>query len=341
MNPFSVLFLVHVTLAAVALGSSWSWLITAFSVISFGLLFLVDGSAGEHAHHQSAHSQSNGQMDLHLKGMWVAFLVATTSIAYFLGKIIKELKLKDSAIQNMRYQQLFQERLAGLTTLAAGAAHELNTPLGTISLIARELEIVLANEKEAIREDLSIIRAQIKRCEDIIGRLGLDYQASDFAANAPHVIRDSLEQALTQLGKLSKRVKVIAEDSCLSLVLEGPGLDQALALVLKNALDASHADSEVMVRIMQAGSDIEFLVEDSGCGMAEETLLRLGEPFFTTKEPGQGMGLGLLVVRLCVERLQGSLEIESELGMGTKVKIVVPSTSADNEMTKDNFKKVA
>jgi two-component system sensor histidine kinase RegB len=99
---------------------------------------------------------------------------------------------------------------------------------------------------------------------------------------------------------------------------------QALTALVRNALDASDGSHPVLLTAECAGGKLRFTVKDSGCGMRPETLDRVAEPFFTTKPPGRGMGLGTFLVRAYAEALNGSLEFESEAGTGTTVTLELP-----------------
>ena len=101
-------------------------------------------------------------------------------------------------------------------------------------------------------------------------------------------------------------------------------LAQAMRAVLQNALDASGPHGRVVLRVERRGELLVWTVRDNGLGMDAETLARAGDPFFTTKEPGRGMGLGLFLARSVVERLGGELRLESVLGQGVTVTIKLP-----------------
>jgi two-component system sensor histidine kinase RegB len=102
---------------------------------------------------------------------------------------------------------------------------------------------------------------------------------------------------------------------------------QALRNVLRNGLDASREDGNVLLRIASGSGFVRLVVEDGGEGMSHEILARAAEPFFTTKEPGKGMGLGLFLARSVVDRAGGTLDIESEPGKGTCVALTLPDAT--------------
>ena len=115
--------------------------------------------------------------------------------------------------------------------------------------------------------------------------------------------------------------------------VRGParGLERALRVVLMNALQASPPGSEVALRARHAGNAVAVEVEDRGAGMAPDVLARAGEPFFTTKAPGQGSGLGLFIARSLAEQLGGSLELQSRHGLGTTARITLPAVPSGRE----------
>jgi two-component system sensor histidine kinase RegB len=102
-------------------------------------------------------------------------------------------------------------------------------------------------------------------------------------------------------------------------------------VILTNALQATPGEGGVSLRALCASRGIEVEVTDGGAGMEAGVLARAGEPFFTTKEPGQGTGLGLYIARTLVEQLGGALELASERGRGTTARITLPRTQVQRE----------
>ena len=213
------------------------------------------------------------------------------------------------------------EWLASLAALAAGAAHELGTPLGTIALASKEVELAAGRLQDAgVLEDAQLIRSQVERCRRILDRLtALDQDGlGPVRALVPwgHVLAELREDPALAAGLTLDQGALREEEA-----LVPPDLALALQPLLKNALDASQAAS---LRVEQASAGWTFCVEDSGPGMSPETAARALEPFFTTKEHGRGMGLGLYTARLIAERHGGSLRLDSSVGTGTRVTLELP-----------------
>ena len=323
-NPFSFLYLVEIAVAALILRPRWTWTLVAVALIGSGALFVLpqagflDGMS--HADH----------MLWHQRGMWVAFGVAATFIVYFLMRVRRDLEAReaDLALASRRAHQ--QERMVSLATLAAGAAHELATPLGTIAVAARELERLLQRATdEGALEDVRLIRAQVDRCRAI-----LDGMAADAGQSAGEQAR------ALPLGELVRAaLDGLSDEPRIELALDGldgerlcvppRALARAVNSLLKNAQDASPPGATVTLQARRDGQLARIEVRDRGAGMAPSVLARAGEPFFTTKAPGRGMGLGLFLTRTVVERLGGELTLTSASGEGTRAQVALPLVPRD------------
>jgi two-component system sensor histidine kinase RegB len=324
-NPFSLLYLVHITLSAIILTKRWTWLLGALSTLCFGLLFRIYRPIPALEMHHPADGTN-----LHLIGMWIGFGVAAVLVALFSGKISELLRQNEDSLLVMQAELAKRDRLASLATLAAGAAHELNTPLATIAVVARELELFATNTfqgnsytSEAVAEDSRLIRTEVDRCREILWRMSV--QGAQPAAHASEPVDagellDDVSREIQQPG----RVEISFTGEPVALTVPRRAVAQALIALTRNALEASAPDSTVRVIARQAGERFQFVVSDNGKGMSSQTLRRIGEPFFTTKEPGKGMGLGTFLVRTLAEQLGGRLTFESTPQAGTLATFELP-----------------
>lgn len=327
-NPFTFLYLVHIALAAVVLRAWWTWSLVALSLASFGALFLGDsGLAAEWFRHPDQHAL---HMQMHMQGMWIGFAVAAVFIVYFLTRIQRDLAKRDADLAQLRAQALRAERLAALATLAAGAAHELATPLSTIAVAANELERGLGRGVAGVDAiaDAQLIRQEVERCRGILDQMAIDAGQSSGEGFAAISMRGLLDAALLGLPESNRVHSELDADAAGELRIPPRAVAQALRGVVKNALQASPLGSAVTVRVKRDTQCFRIAVEDSGPGMSAEVLARAGEPFFTTKEPGAGMGLGLFLTRVVLERIGGSLAIDSQPGTGTCAVLSVPAVAA-------------
>jgi two-component system sensor histidine kinase RegB len=327
-NPFSLLFLVEITLSAVVLSKAWTWTLGGLSILGFASLFW--------AHVQipafEGHHDSEG-FSVHLVGMWIAFAVGALLITVFIGKVSEALRRQEQEALQFHTRLAHHERLASIATLAAGAAHELGTPLATIAVASRDLEMNGngASGSESIADDARLIRSQVERCSQILRQMG--GRSAEPAGEMPALV--SLQEVCAQVksdlpGAQSALVQTEAEPDATALLPVGAAR-QALSALVKNALESSAPGQRVTLAAQAAPGVIRFIVEDAGCGMNPETLNRIAQPFFTTKGTGSGLGLGTFLARLFAERMKGSLAFESEVGVGTRTTLELPRIDHDGK----------
>jgi two-component system, sensor histidine kinase RegB len=327
-NPFSLLFLVEITLSAVVLSKPWTWTLGGLSTIGFGSLFWAHVRVPVFEGHHDFEGFS-----IHLVGMWIAFAVGALLITVFIGKVSEALRRQEQEARQFQQRLAHHERLASIATLAAGAAHELGTPLATIAVASRELERY-GNElsKDAsVADDARLIRSQVERCSQILRQMS--GRGGEPACEFPTVVglKEICEQVKDGFaGDESCRIDLqVAEDA--RAVLPASAARQALLALVKNALEWTADGQRVTLAAQCTAGKVCFTVRDAGCGMAAETLGRISEPFYTTKGPGRGLGLGTFLVRLFAERLHGSLSFESEAGAGTTAILELPLIRYDGK----------
>jgi two-component system sensor histidine kinase RegB len=321
-NPFSFLYLVYVAQAAVVLPARWTWGLVVLSLGCLGVLFLKHTWLVD-AHTLHADPRKHSEfLVMHVQGMWIAFGIAAGFIVYFVSRVTRELG-------RARAYAARAEKLGSLATLATGAAHELSTPLSTIAVAAKELERDLeqgVSAQEAI-SDARLIRQEVERCREILLQMTADAGGTageGFQRTSVSGLLDAAMAGLASREQLDVHVEPGAGNCSLYVPPHAAG--QALRGVIKNALQASPPAKRVAVRVLLAGSSCRFEVKDEGDGMAPDVLARAGEPFFSTKEAGRGMGLGLFLTRVVLERLGGQIDLTSAPGIGTKAVLTMPLT---------------
>jgi len=321
-NPFTVLYLVEITLSAVILSKAWTWALGLASAAGFGLLFAAHVRLPIFEAHHTVEGFS-----AHLTGMWLAFAAGALLITVFIGKVSEALRKREQEVLALRDRLARHERLGAIATLAAGAAHELGTPLGSIAVAAKDLEFYSTEvSKDAgVAEDARLIRSQVERCRRILNRMSA--RGAEPLGEAPAIapLVEFLESVVAGLPPaarpaISVEVAGVGRDA----LLPREAARQALTALVENALAASQPGQAVRLEAQAAGGRLFLTVRDSGCGMSPDALNRVGEPFYTTKAPGQGMGLGTFLARVFAQRLDGSLTFDSEAGAGTCAILELP-----------------
>jgi two-component system sensor histidine kinase RegB len=317
-NPFALLFLVHITIAAVTLPARWSIFLAAASVLAFSSLMLLP------AHELVLRGE---QAAIDVRARWIAFCVAAAFICTFSLRMSEALRRRGTELDRARSDAEAAERLAALGTLAAGTAHELNTPLGTIAILAGELAAQLDGDR---RQEAEAIRGQVRRCKEIIGGMLAPRGGDDFEEPKEFELAPVLEATLSrwQEGRPGPRPQLNIDPKAMRARARLPvhAFERAVANLLDNAAEATEGKSgrSVRVSLARSGEELRLTVADNGVGIPEPLLRRIGEPFFTTKEPGRGTGLGLYLARNVVERQGGEMRVESNEGAGTSITLAVP-----------------
>ena len=323
-NPFSFLYLVQIALAAITLRAGWTWALVGLALIGSAVLFLWHRPLSDQISHAA-------YMNLHLRGMWVAFGVAAGFIVYFLLRVRRALEGRERELGESRRAAARQERLASLATLAAGAAHELSTPLATIAVVMKELEhhmraAGLDDDAEAAH-DIALVREQVERCRAILERMSSEAGTSVGEVFVAAAVESVVQGALVGLSpRVAIRTEIASGAQARRVRLPARAFSQALRGIIKNAQDASADGSEIVLRVSSHNEALEFEVRDQGAGIPPAILERIGEPFFSTKPTGRGMGLGVFLARAVVERLGGRVRLDSAVGVGTVAVVQLPAT---------------
>lgn len=314
-NPFIVMYAAYIWVAVVAISPVWATIVGVASIFGFGWLVVDHLRAGLLEHHRL------NDFPTHLFTMWFSGAGIAELVAHYVARARTVLGQRQTQLDEARERAARSERLASLTTLAAGAAHELSTPLATIAVAARELERNAARVAEpsavgaALKDDARLVRSELDRCQSILD--GMSGRASGglpatLEPMVPSSIARLVQDRLTDDRRQRLNVEIAPETPSPSAT--GAEMVQAISSLLKNAFDASaHADG-VVLRFGVRGAMVRIEVQDRGAGMSPDAKRRAGEPFFTTKKPGQGLGLGLFLVRTFAERSGGTLEFDGVAG---------------------------
>jgi two-component system sensor histidine kinase RegB len=347
-NPFVSLFLLPLTIAAAILPPAYAWAMAALTLAGYTFLLFVNvplppqsvelpfldtllapAPGAEHAGHaaHAGHGGMNGPdsgFALHVLGMWFNFVVSAGIIAFFLARLAATLRGRDRELAAAREDALRNEQILALGTLAAGAAHQLGTPLSTMAVVIRELE--LHHDDEAgLREDLGLLRRQIDNCKELLSQL-LNSAGKTRAESATLRPLDAYLYEIAEKWRLLQPLTPLLAEWQGALpapsILAEPTLEQALLNLLDNAADASPAEVHMTAQWNKSECLIEIL--DRGPGLAGSVAQKIGQPFFTTKRDQGGIGIGLFLSNATLERFGGKVELFNRPGGGACTRITLP-----------------
>ncbi len=313
-NPIVTLYLLWIAAGAAMLDARRAAGLAALSIGAYSVVNLVHTEVHIHDHEKA--------LQVHLVGMWVIFVFSAITICWSVLRLSAAVRRRDAQLAAAREAALRNERVVALGNLAAGAAHELGTPLTTLAVLAGEL-LREPQLPAALRPDLELMLAQIQDCKRTITELAV--QAGTTRAEGLSVLPvDEWVAQLVQRWRLQRPVIVPA----LRLAGTRPGpriaadatLGQALLNLCNNAADASPDRVEIEAR--WDARSLQLQVLDRGAGIAGELQQRLGREAVSTRD--DGLGMGLMLATAAVERCGGRLRIGARAGGGTVAEVRLP-----------------
>lgn len=305
-NPLVSLYLVPIAVAVIMLDGMRAWAIMAMTVVGYSLLVLYHRPVVAVEHH---HLDS---FTLHVAGMWLTFVLAAALITYFGTSMVNLLRIREQALAAEREENLRNEQIIGVATLAAGTAHELSTPLSSIAVIASEL----ADQAEiSNREQLDTLLAQVAICRETLGRLRMT--ASGEPSAPPLAVDDMLEELGARLALYRPRSRF--ELTCngegpVPVIQPDPTLQQALLNLLDNAAAAS--EQPVECRLNWDADTLAIDILDQGPGFQAGAAVAAGKD--------EGLGMGLLLANATIERFGGRVSLRQRPEGGAHVAIALP-----------------
>ena len=320
-NPFALLFLAPVMISAVSLSVRLTFYL--------GILTVAAATALMFAYLPLPWYPGSGLAlpVLYRFGIWTAIVLGTAFVAVYASRVAEEARRLADALAATELVLAREQHLTQLDGLAAAAAHELGTPLATITLVGKELA-TLVPISGLIRDDIVLLNQEIARCRAILGKLasmGADTGGVLETMSVAHLI----EEVVTPHRDFG--VKLL-------IALEGGGgepfckrnaaIIYGLGNLVENAVD--FAQTEVAIRAKWSQDFVTILIRDDGPGFAPEILSRLGEPYVTTRrdrraksEEGSGLGLGLFIAKTLLERSGASVVTSNGLAPATGAQVVV------------------
>jgi two-component system sensor histidine kinase RegB len=321
-NPFISLLLVPVVLAAAYLrGIHVFWVLFSCAVLYTFLMtnYLPLPPVGD---------RFGGDFMVHIYGMWGTFILSALVGAILVYSLSRTGRERDRQLAEMQQRLLRNEHIVSVGAMAAGTAHELNTPLSTIAMLAEEIELQAGND-EQLHEDAREIGLQVNHCKVRLQRL---QQAAEMArgnGGKQMPLDEALMSIIRAWSALRSEIELTKSfrlDEA-TLIYEKHALSLILMNLLNNAADASleNNSSHINISARTDGVDLHVVIEDDGKGLSKEQSTLAGNVSFSTKQ--EGLGLGLILSNATLEQLRGELRMERlpQGGMATRIRIPLDS----------------
>lgn len=315
-NPFVSYYLVPLTIAAATLPWFYSMVLSGLALTGYTALLIW-----YHPLHLHQVQHEAMLISLHLFGMWLNFALSAAFITFFVVKMAGALRRQDQLQAERREEGMRDQQLLAVATQAAGAAHELGTPLATMSVLIKELR--REYKDPLLQEDLAVLQEQVMLCKDTLQQLVRAAEADRRQAVERLPANRWLETALNRWHLMrpeaSYRYQLLGPGNAPRLA-PPPDLTQALLNLLNNAADACPDDLDV--RLDWNALELCISIRDHGAGVPLAIAEQLGKPFFTTK--GKGFGLGLFLSQASVTRAGGSVKLYNHEDGGTLTELRLP-----------------
>lgn len=345
-NPIIWVYLLPLMITAIMLPPTYAWYMVILTTSMYTMLMAYNiplPSIAPHLSHTSGINFSGmsqlealnlehaindkNYFNLHIFGMWFGFVFSACLVAFFVVELAKTLKIRERSLAQARENALRNERVVALGTLAASAAHDMGTPLGTMAIIAHELtqDYAYCNHPD-LYEKMSIMEEQINRCKEALSIMSAS--AGEMRAESGNVMLFSeyLDDVMTQwrTHKVGTKLNFFIDPdvNMEAKIIAERTLTHSLINILNNAAEATNPDLGIEFYAHWDSQWATIKICDFGAGFPEHLLQFAGQqPIASSK---QGMGVGLFLTYSTVQRLGGDIQFENRDEGGAQVTFTLP-----------------
>ena len=314
-NPFSFLLLGPVLLSATSLPPRMIVILAVFAAFCVSVLafyyYPLPWDADERPMQLPA---------VYIAGVWLATLLSLGFIGVHAWQLTEEARQLTDALAATELVLAREQHLSQLDGLAAAAAHELGTPLATITVIATELERAIEKDSP-LTEDIVLLREQAQRCRQILGKLTeLSADSEPFDRMPLSALIEEVVAPHRHFGVAINVALAPQHDAAEPVGGRNPAILYGLGNLVENAVDFAQGNVEVAAD--WSGDDVSVTITDDGPGFAPEIMDRIGDPYVTSRrrrkmnvgnEGGGGLGLGFFIAKTLLERAGATLEFENRV----------------------------
>jgi two-component system sensor histidine kinase RegB len=321
-NPFISYYIVPLVIAAAVLPWRDTWLIAGSSLLAYSALLYYHLPFPLFSPH--AAMSHGGGASMHILGMWFNFLFSAGLITFFVVRMAATLRQQEALAAARREDQLRNDQIMAVAALAAGTAHELGTPLSTMTVLVDEM---LQDESlgEQSRQDCKLLKSQIDLCKGTLSELSRTAELSSVRQTRILAVGDFARDTLERWAVRRPGVVYSLDCSPDSPAIEvDPSLSQALENLLNNAADT--LSEKVAVTVSWDRETARIAVRDWGQGIPPEKLEQLGKPIIHADR--SGLGIGLMLSQASVERHGGHIELRNHRDGGTLATLALPIARA-------------
>ena len=316
-NPFSMLMLVPVTVSATILSLRSTVLLGVLSLVCLSIVTIS---------HQALPWYGDGLVlpGLYVAGIWIALVLGMGFITVYAWRVAAEARRMSDALAETQMALAREQQISSLGGLAAAAAHELGTPLSTITLVVREMQRE-AEGGGGLTDDMDLLLLETERCREILAELSRDPRRegeSPFEQLALPALVDSIAAPLRKITSPVEITEHMASGLTMPIVRTSPEIRHGLRNIIENATDFAATRVDVTITVLP--SIVALVIADDGPGFAYTVLGELGEPYVSTRRADGGMGLGLFIAKTLLERTGAQVTFHNAVSGGAEVAVQWP-----------------
>ncbi len=319
-NPFVSLYLIPIAIASAALSARYIWLTSIICVAYYSFLMLF------YVPLPPIHSDYGSDFNAHIFGMWINFILSAVLMATIVAGISRSIHKRDKSLAKAREEALGNEKIVAMGTLAAGVAHEISTPLSTMTMITDEL-LHLPDPDQQTHPDLRLMRKQIDICKERIKEL-LDH-AGHSRSEGGHAVPlcQFIDRIIDQWQVMRPEIecRVLFDEPFQNpTILAEQTIAQSITNLLNNAADATleEGNKRVTITVFNLQQELKIQIDDEGPGIPPELADQMGKIPFSTK--ASGFGIGLALSNASLGRFGGGITLTNRPGQGVRTEVKLP-----------------
>lgn len=305
-NPLISYLLVLLAVAATLLPQM---MVNAYALVTTALytLFLVLDLRSE-----ATHLDHDSNFQLHLVGMWVTFVVSAILITFFITRMAQTIRQREVTLAQARENEMRNEQLVAIGTLAAGTAHALGTPLSTMAVLLNELDQQSEEDLKSgpLKGDIRLLREQVTRCRDSLQSLTRFYNRPDRPAGSlslKQFMDDTRDYIVNVRPGSNLKIDFPSRPDDVFLSAD-PALKHAVINIVENAVKVARRQVRITIGVdPDSDTPLRIAIIDDGPGIPPEVMENMGEPFISTHK--DSMGLGIFLANAAVRRCGGSIQM--------------------------------
>ncbi len=323
-NPLISYLLVLLAVTATILPRTFVNSFAVLSIAFYTFFILLDLDVGGGAGHESMSQEVTFQ--LHLVGMWVIFVVSAILISVFITRMASAIKIREANLAKARENEIRNEQLVAIGTLAAGTAHALGTPLSTMSVLLTELDKLKAEDFDVheVKEDITLLKQQVIRCKQSLSDLtsyynnsGSDIERSVALTKFAQAIKDYIVNVHP-----TANVEFKTETAVTGVLSGDLSLKHAVINIIENAIKAAKDKVIVEFSLAAKQDQLQIVISDDGPGIPPQVIENFGEPFISLQK--ESMGIGIFLANAAIAKLNGSITLVNMKTGGAQTLITLP-----------------